>query len=251
MCDALQLKTPRNRGGLGHLNIPIIADTTKDIAARYGVLIEDLGIALRGLFIINPEGVIEQITINSLPIGRNVDEALRLVQAIQFVAEHGEVCPANWQPGGKTMVAHHTESLDYFGSVAEVLPNLPPLSSQTPVSCPSSIATDGTAPQHLMRAFVSQDASYLCIYVSHRQGPFTYILVSQDVADEVDFGQSLRALKTPEEFTQAISATDRPVVVDFFAPWCARRLYRTNRWFFPVLYILLTDLVYFHRMLVA
>ena len=65
---------------MGHLNIPILADTTKDIAARYGVLIEDLGIALRGLFIINPEGVIEQITINNLPIGRNVDEALRLAR---------------------------------------------------------------------------------------------------------------------------------------------------------------------------
>lgn len=61
------------------------------IAARYGVLLEDVGIALRGLFIINPEGIIQQITINDLPIGRNVDETLRLVQAIQFHAEHGEV----------------------------------------------------------------------------------------------------------------------------------------------------------------
>ncbi len=64
---------------------------TQEIAARYGVLKEDIGVALRGLFIINPEGVVEQITMNGLSVGRDVDEAKRLVQAIQFVAEHGEV----------------------------------------------------------------------------------------------------------------------------------------------------------------
>ncbi len=66
----------------------------QEIAARYGVLVKDKGIALRGLFIINPQGVLEQSTINNLPIGRSVDEALRLLQAIQFTAEHGEVCSA-------------------------------------------------------------------------------------------------------------------------------------------------------------
>ena len=70
------------------------ADTVvQEIAARYGVLLKDQGVALRGLFIINPEGVLEQSTINNLPIGRSVDEALRLLQAIQFTAEHGEVRP--------------------------------------------------------------------------------------------------------------------------------------------------------------
>ena len=64
----------------------------QEIAARYGVLLKEQGVALRGLFIINPEGVLEQSTINNLPIGRSVDEALRLLQAIQFTAEHGEVC---------------------------------------------------------------------------------------------------------------------------------------------------------------
>ena len=64
---------------------------------------QEAGIALRGLFIINPEGVIEQITMNNFPVGRNVDEVLRLIQAFQFVAEHGEVCPANWKPGEKTI----------------------------------------------------------------------------------------------------------------------------------------------------
>lgn len=65
----------------------------QEIAARYGVLLKDKGVALRGLFIINPQGILEQSTINNLPIGRSVDEALRLLQAIQFTAEHGEVCP--------------------------------------------------------------------------------------------------------------------------------------------------------------
>ena len=63
----------------------------QEIAARYGVLLKDKGVALRGLFVINPEGILEQATINNLPIGRSVDEALRLLQAIQFTAEHGEV----------------------------------------------------------------------------------------------------------------------------------------------------------------
>ncbi|KAG2431033.1 hypothetical protein HYH02_013465 [Chlamydomonas schloesseri] len=113
------IRTPRNRGGLGFMQIPILADTTKDISARYGVLIEKLGIALRGLFIINPQGVVQHVTINDLPIGRSVDEALRTLQAIQYHAEHGEVCPANWKPGSKTMVADAEKSLEYFNDVKE------------------------------------------------------------------------------------------------------------------------------------
>lgn len=111
------IRTPRNRGGLGYMQIPIIADVTKEISAKYGVLIEKEGIALRGLFLIDPEGVVRQITINDLPIGRSVDETLRLLQAIQFVAKHGEVCPAGWQPGDKTMVADPDKSMDYFSTL--------------------------------------------------------------------------------------------------------------------------------------
>ncbi|DBB06871.1 hypothetical protein WJX82_004297 [Trebouxia sp. C0006] len=114
------IKTPRKKGGLGIMQIPIMADTTKEIAARYGVLVKDKGIALRGLFIINPQGVLEQSTINNLPIGRSVDEALRLLQAIQFTAEHGEVCPANWKPGSKSMIPDAEKSLEYFRSAGEV-----------------------------------------------------------------------------------------------------------------------------------
>jgi len=117
-CHLAWVRTPRKKGGLGHMQIPLVADTTKLISAQYGVLIEDLGIANRGLFIINPDGVLEQVTINNLPVGRSVDEAIRLLQAFQFVAEHGEVCPAGWTPGAKTMVADPDGSLDYFGSGA-------------------------------------------------------------------------------------------------------------------------------------
>jgi peroxiredoxin (alkyl hydroperoxide reductase subunit C) len=137
-CHLAWIKTPRNRGGLGYMQIPIVADTTKAIAARYGVLLEKAGIALRGLFIVNPEGIIQQITINDLPIGRSVDETLRLVQAIQFHAKYGEVCPANWKPGDKTIVADPEKSLEYFesankeaaGAADEFGANLTPIKSR-------------------------------------------------------------------------------------------------------------------------
>merc|ERR1711973_1026279 len=73
-------KTPRKEGGLGKMNIPLVSDLTKSISRDYGVLLEDQGITLRGLFIIDPQGVVRQITINDLPVGRDVDETLRLVQ---------------------------------------------------------------------------------------------------------------------------------------------------------------------------
>ena len=97
------INTPRNKGGLGELKIPVLADKTLKISRAYGVLKEDKGIAFRGLFIINGEGVVRQVTINDLPVGRSVDETLRLVQAFQFTDMHGEVCPAGWKPGSKTI----------------------------------------------------------------------------------------------------------------------------------------------------
>lgn len=83
------------------MNIPLLADKTHDISRRYGVLKEDEGVAFRGLFLIDGNGNLRQITINDLPVGRSVDETLRLVQAFQFTDVHGEVCPANWKPGKK------------------------------------------------------------------------------------------------------------------------------------------------------
>lgn len=117
-CHLAWTRTPRNQGGLGKMQIPILADTTKVIASRYGVLQEEMGISFRGLFIIDPEGILQQITMNNFPVGRCVDESLRLLQAFQFVAEHGEVCPAGWTPGAPTIIPNPEDSQEYFAANA-------------------------------------------------------------------------------------------------------------------------------------
>jgi len=109
---------PRNKGGLGNMEIPMLADIDKSIAKDYGVLLDKPGIALRGLFIIDGNGVVRSQIVNDLPVGRNVDEALRLVKAFQFVEEHGEVCPANWDSGKATMVPSPDGSQSYFNNNA-------------------------------------------------------------------------------------------------------------------------------------
>merc|ERR1712227_914285 len=106
--------TDRKQGGLGEMKIPILADTNHAASKAYGCLKEDEGIAFRGLYIIDGKGVLRQITINDLPVGRSVEETLRLVQAFQFVDEHGEVCPAGWKPGKDTMKADPKGSKEYF-----------------------------------------------------------------------------------------------------------------------------------------
>ncbi|KAG5643075.1 Peroxiredoxin-2 [Asterophora parasitica] len=109
---------PRKEGGLGpDLKLPLIADRNTKIARDYGVLIEEEGIALRGLFLIDPKGILRQITVNDLPVGRSVEETIRLIKAFQFTEEHGEVCPANWTEGSKTMKPDPKGSLEYFQSV--------------------------------------------------------------------------------------------------------------------------------------
>ncbi|KIK61866.1 hypothetical protein GYMLUDRAFT_42277 [Collybiopsis luxurians FD-317 M1] len=109
---------PRNQGGLGpNLKLPLLADRSMSIARDYGVLLEEEGIALRGLFIIDPKGILRQITVNDLPVGRSVEETIRLVKAFQFTDKYGEVCPAGWEEGGKTIKASPTDKLEYFGSV--------------------------------------------------------------------------------------------------------------------------------------
>ncbi|KAJ1973047.1 cTPxI [Dimargaris verticillata] len=105
---------PRSKGGLGNIKIPLIADLTKSIAQQYGVLLENDGVALRGLFIIDPHGNVRIQHVNDLPIGRSVDETLRLIEAIQFTEKHGEVCPANWTKGGSTIKPNPKESHEYF-----------------------------------------------------------------------------------------------------------------------------------------
>lgn len=111
------IKTPRKDGGLGGLKYPLLSDFSKKIAADYGVLIESSGIALRGLFIIDPNGVVRQVTINDLPVGRSVEETLRLIRAFQFVEKHGEVCPANWKPNSPTIKPDPAGSKEYFNKV--------------------------------------------------------------------------------------------------------------------------------------
>uniref|UniRef100_A0AAQ5XUE9 thioredoxin-dependent peroxiredoxin n=1 Tax=Amphiprion ocellaris TaxID=80972 RepID=A0AAQ5XUE9_AMPOC len=106
--------TPRKQGGLGSMKIPLVSDTRRTISTDYGVLKEDEGIAYRGLFIIDDKGILRQITINDLPVGRSVEETLRLVQAFQFTDKHGEVCPAGWKPGSDTIKPDVQQSKDFF-----------------------------------------------------------------------------------------------------------------------------------------
>ena len=94
--------TEIKRGGIGNIQYPLVADITKSIAREYGVLFDD-AVALRGLFLIDRDGIVRHAVINDLPLGRNVDEALRMVDALQFTEKHGEVCPANWNKGQEGM----------------------------------------------------------------------------------------------------------------------------------------------------
>jgi peroxiredoxin (alkyl hydroperoxide reductase subunit C) len=111
------IQTDRKSGGLGDLNYPLVADLTKAISKKYNVLMDD-GIALRGLFIIDPKGVIQHATINNLAIGRSVDETLRTLQAVQYVQNNpDEVCPAGWTPGEKTMKPDPKGSKEYFAAI--------------------------------------------------------------------------------------------------------------------------------------
>ncbi|GAB1288787.1 Peroxiredoxin-1 [Apodemus speciosus] len=108
------INTPKKQGGLGPMNIPLVSDPKRTIAQDYGVLKADEGISFRGLFIIDDKGILRQITINDLPVGRSVDEILRLVQAFQFTDKHGEVCPAGWKPGSDTIKPDVVKSKEYF-----------------------------------------------------------------------------------------------------------------------------------------
>ncbi|CED82194.1 thioredoxin-like protein [Phaffia rhodozyma] len=110
---------PRQEGGLGpDLKLALLADRSQKVARDYGVLLEDEGIALRGLFLIDPKGTLRQITINDLPVGRSVEETIRLIKAFQFTDEHGEVCPANWDPesNNSTIKTDPKSSLEYFSA---------------------------------------------------------------------------------------------------------------------------------------
>ncbi len=112
------MQTDRKSGGLGDIAYPLVSDLKKEISSAYNVLDPEAGIALRGLFLIDQDGMIQHATINNLAFGRNVDETLRVLQAVQHVQSHpDEVCPAGWTPGAQTMVPDPEKSKEYFASV--------------------------------------------------------------------------------------------------------------------------------------
>jgi peroxiredoxin (alkyl hydroperoxide reductase subunit C) len=108
------LNTKREDGGIEGCKYPLVSDINKTIARDFDVLIPEGGVALRGTFLIDKNGVVRHQTVNDLPLGRNIDEYLRLVEALQFSEEHGEVCPANWKKGDKSMKPSQSGLKAYF-----------------------------------------------------------------------------------------------------------------------------------------
>ena len=110
--------TKREDGGLGgSLNYPLLSDLNKKTAEAYGILLDNEGVALRGLFLISPDGIVMHSTVNSLSVGRSVSEAMRVLKAFQFVATHqGLVCPADWEEGKDTMGANSDAMKEYLSS---------------------------------------------------------------------------------------------------------------------------------------
>ena len=98
---------PRREGGIGRLRFPLISDLDKAISRSYGVLLEQPSVALRGTVHIDQKGIVRSAMVNDLPLGRNIDEILRLLDALQQVEQYGEVCPANWHAGEPAMKATH------------------------------------------------------------------------------------------------------------------------------------------------
>lgn len=94
--------TPVEKGGIGNVQYPIVADVRKRITRDFGILFDD-AIALRGTFLIDKDGIVRHAVVNDLPLGRNIDEALRMLDALQFTEKHGDVCPANWKEGDEAM----------------------------------------------------------------------------------------------------------------------------------------------------
>ncbi|KAG0669494.1 cTPxI [Maudiozyma exigua] len=105
---------PRNDGGLGPVTVPLISDKNLQLSKEYGVLVEEEGVALRGLFVIDPKGIVRHITINDQQVGRNVEEALRVVEGFKWTDDNGTVLPCNWTPGSATIIPDVKKSKEYF-----------------------------------------------------------------------------------------------------------------------------------------
>lgn len=108
------LNTPKAKGGIQGVDYPIVADLNKTIALDYGVLMAQEGIAYRGLFLIDKAGIVRHQVVNDLPLGRSVDEVLRILDALLYFEKHGEVCPANWQQGKKSLKPTQEALEQYF-----------------------------------------------------------------------------------------------------------------------------------------
>ena len=113
--------TPVENGGIGEIGYPLVADLTKDIARNYDVLVGEGTVAFRGLFLIDKEGVVRHQVVNDLPLGRNVDEAIRMVDALQFHEANGEVCPAGWNKGQAGMTPNAEGVASYLAENASSL----------------------------------------------------------------------------------------------------------------------------------
>ena len=113
--------TPVEKGGIGQVRYPLVADVKHEICRAYDVEFEAAGVAFRGSFLIDKNGVVRHQVVNDLPLGRNVDEMLRMVDALQFTEEHGEVCPAGWQKGKKGMTASPDGVAKYLAENAKEL----------------------------------------------------------------------------------------------------------------------------------
>lgn len=109
-------QVPKNKGGIGQLNVPLMADLSHNIGKAYNCLL-DGGHHLRATYIIDDKGIVRHITMNDPPVGRNIDDIYRLVEAFQYVDKHGEVCPANWKKGDKTIKPDIKKKLEYFEEV--------------------------------------------------------------------------------------------------------------------------------------
>eukprot|EP01124_Arcella_intermedia_P017577 TRINITY_DN24345_c0_g1_i1.p1 TRINITY_DN24345_c0_g1~~TRINITY_DN24345_c0_g1_i1.p1 ORF type:complete len:198 (+),score=21.40 TRINITY_DN24345_c0_g1_i1:48-641(+) len=111
------VNTPRKQGGLGEIHIPLIGDVDKRVSTAYGALYKNTGHTLRATYVIDPTGTVRHVTLNDPPVGRNVNETLRIVEGYQYVEQHGEVCPAGWTKGADTIKPNPTDKLQYFGKV--------------------------------------------------------------------------------------------------------------------------------------
>ena len=111
-------RTPVDQGGIGPIRYPLVSDLKRDIARSYDVLTDD-EVALRGLFLIDRQGIVRHAVLNDLPLGRSVAEALRMLDALRFHDEHGQVCPANWQKGEEGMKPTRQGVVDYLSKYAK------------------------------------------------------------------------------------------------------------------------------------